>query len=184
MSKPVHCVIKRFYSVFSAPISSSHPLPACRGEVHDGGPHLPHPATPILPRHHPQHPDVGPPGTTQHPQTLEPELPTTCTPSAALRCPLLQRGERFLHFCVLSVFRYIFFHKRVSVLSSTCRILVKVPRVWRNSFLNASLRENSLRRNLLWGRVGLTYFFIFFSIKLSNTWTVLSAGSIYFDFKC
>lgn len=35
------------------------------------------------------------------------------------------------------------------------RILVKVLRVWRNSFPSASRRGNSLRRNLPWGKVCL-----------------------------
>lgn len=39
-----------------------------------------------------------------------------------------------------------------------CRILVKVLRVWRNFFQSASLRGNSLRRNLPWGRVCLKSF--------------------------
>lgn len=78
---------------FSAPISPSHPIPACWGKGYDSGPHLPHPASPLLPWNVSQHHDVGPTGTPKHSQALEPELPAACTPTTALCCPLLQRGD-------------------------------------------------------------------------------------------
>lgn len=79
---------------FSASIPPPHPIPACRGEGHDSGSHLPHPASPLLPWNVSfQHYDVGPIGTTQHPQTLEPELSAACTPFTTLCSPLLQGSE-------------------------------------------------------------------------------------------
>lgn len=91
--------------VSSAPISSSHPVPACWEQGHDCGSHLPHPASPILSWDDPQHNDMGPPGATKHPQTLEPELPATRAAVTALCCTLLQRGEGlFILFFLLFIY--------------------------------------------------------------------------------
>lgn len=84
----------RLLFTISAPVPPPHPFSARRGEGHDGGAHLPHPASPLLPQYFPlQHHDVGPPGTAQHPQTLEPELPETRPSSPALSSPVLQGSE-------------------------------------------------------------------------------------------
>ena len=80
-------------SLPTAPVSPADPLPARRGAGHDGGPGLSHPSAPLLPRDLSQHPDVGPPGASKHPQALEPELPAARTPAETLGSPLLQGGQ-------------------------------------------------------------------------------------------
>jgi len=69
-------------------------------------------------------------------------------PSATRRWGLWRRLDFFICSCVKC--------HPISSRPSIFRILVKVPRVWRNSFPSANLRGNSLRRSLRWGRVRST----------------------------
>lgn len=105
--------IDPFLFHFSAPISPPHPIPACWGEGHDSGSHIPHPAPPLLPWDISfQYYDVGPIGTTKHPQTLEPELSATRTPFKTLCSPLLQGSEEQC-FYVLKTYLCFFLNELI-----------------------------------------------------------------------
>lgn len=93
LAKEQNCPLCDNCFVSTAPVSPLYPVPACWGESHDSGSHLPHSASPLLPWTVSQHHGLGPAGATQHPQTLELELPAACTPTTALCCTVLQRGE-------------------------------------------------------------------------------------------
>ena len=78
----------------AAPLPLHHPVQQARGQqARTADARLPHAAPPLPPRHSTHHHQLGALGAPEDPQTLEPELPATRTPSAALGCPLLQGGE-------------------------------------------------------------------------------------------
>ena len=78
----------------AAPLPLHHPgQQACGQQARAADTRLPHAAPPLPPWHSTHHHQLGAPGASEDPQALEPELPATRTPPAALGCPLLQGGE-------------------------------------------------------------------------------------------
>ena len=76
-----------------AALSSRHSLQTLGVSWRKRRTQLPHPSpSPFIWDEPQQQPDVGAPGATQYPQTLEPELPPPCSSTPTLSCSLLQGG--------------------------------------------------------------------------------------------
>lgn len=134
-------------------ILSPHP-----GMRREGPWQWPPPTTPCLTPHPMGH--LTPPwcGAHWNPQTPpNPGAWAACglPPHYGPRLPSATRRWDTEFICSVDTFMSLIQFPQLNdlVLPFMYRILVKVLRVWRSSFLSVSLRGNSRRRNLPWGRV-------------------------------
>lgn len=78
---------------FTAALSPRHSLQVVRVSCREYCTYLPHPSPSLFLWDRTQQQSiVGTTGATKHPQTLEPELPSPCTPTPTLSCSLPERG--------------------------------------------------------------------------------------------
>lgn len=121
-----------------------------------------------------QQSDVGAPGATKHPKTLEPELPSTRASTPALSCTLPEGGVHysFLNYSPPPPAPHDFSHSWIWAKTCTflgliklsqqlflClvwRIWARVQKIWRSYSLKGSRRGNLQKRTSLWEKVWST----------------------------